>query len=513
MAKYKLSHTGEEIDQVINVVPALEENASFINYQNIDLQYTNDIVASANAGNYMYRAFDHSDTSYYNPNTTTVPIRLCIDLGFTVIAKKIKIKTVTAVTHFTIDASTDGIEWVTLIGVDNTSADLIEYVLDNTQEYRYYSMNITEVTSASGYVYTFQISEALQNNMLIYNVIPQMSDNVTTHINNYLNINVPFKTYQRGQIVNITMPSKGSDINYQEETFSRNIIPELLSNKYGPCTYGGAPSGSTNLMFDNDTSTHTSGGSKDSEYTAYIGSNAASDGTMFAIKPTQVYVKPTSGLSNSGSNFSIRGYDYNTGVWETLATGISKTSATNVSITTDKYYSKIGLYWTTGSTLAYLNYIDEMQITAGSIIWGKLKATPISIIHNPLLSINNLEPKPINGIIREGSSYGLVYNGESWDQAYPFKKIEGAYSGSGSAVVDLGGRPKFLIVYGASYTIAIVSDTLSKKYVLDHSRNTGTSSTPCYGPGYNGSNGSVTITDIGFNGTGNFTSGSYIAIF
>jgi hypothetical protein len=113
-----------------------------------------------------------------------------------------------------------------------------------------------------------------------------------------------------------------------------------------------------------------------------------------------------------------------------------------------------------------------------------------------------------------GSSYDLVYNGNNWDVAHPYKVLQGTYSSSTSTVIDLGGRPKFVIVFntGSSSTFTMVSDNLANPYRLDYTKNAGTSNTPCYVPGYNGSKGSITITDNGFSTSDAFNSGNYIAI-
>lgn len=504
---------------IINGFPENKSSASMLNYNNVPLEYGNDIVASATTNNSTaYRAFDNNDSNYYNTASTAVPIRLSIDIGYSVVAKEFLVKAHTNITAFSIDGSTDGSNWNTLTEVSNTSSDLVKYdVSNNTTKYRYYSMNITAVSSSSSYVYRFQITKALSEGSEVTNVIPTMSSNTLSVMNNYLDLDMPLGSYKNGQIINVSLSSNSSDIYYQEKSFTSNIIPQFtsaanVSNEYGVWECSGAPNGSTYLMLDGDTSTYTSGGSKETSYGPYVGSVVQPDGTFFAIKPTKITVNPN---SMSDRSITIRGYDFDTGAWDTLATGVSYTSSSTVTINTDKFYSRIGLYWTTGSTLAYLNYINEFSITAGTIRYGKLKPSPLRRIYNPLLNINDLGYKPINAVLTEGSKYGLVYNGNSFDVAYPYKILQGSYTSTTSISVDLGGRPKFLIVFGntSSSVIAIVSDNLSNRFILNYVINNGTSNTPCYNPGYNSSKGSVTITDTGFTATEGFKTGNYIAVF
>ena len=491
-------------------------SSSLSQYYDVPVQ-TITCTAQATAGSSYYYAFNTNSSGYHSGNPMTLPTRLSIDLGYSVVAKKIMIKTQTSVTAFSIEGSHNGEDWVSLADITNSSANEETYTLNNTEAYRYYAMNVTTATGNYFYVYRFQIVEALFYGSLKTNVIPNMTSNLYTMINPVLNVDLPLASYQKGQILPISLASNAGEVNYQEETFTSNIIPTFSSaanvtNKYGIWTYGGATD--QYYMYDGDSSTYARGSSKDSSYNAWIGSATAADGTLFAIKPTKVTVVNASGLNNSGSVYQVRGYDYQTGVWDTIATNIAKTGTVSVDITTDKYYSKIGLYWTTGSTLAYLNYISEFQINAGSIRYGTLIAQPLSKAYQPVLQINGLEPKLIDAVLTAGSSYDLVYNGNNWDVAHPYKVLQGTYSSSVSTVIDLGGRPKFVIAFntGSSPVFTMVSDSLTSRYLLDYIDNTGTSSTPCYVPGYNGGKGSITITDNGFSTSGTFNSGNYIAI-
>ena len=338
-------------------------------------------------------------------------------------------------------------------------------------------------------------------------------------MNNYLNLDIPLGSYKKGQILNISLPSGSSEISYQEEEFTSNIIPIFTSaanvtNKYGIWSCAGAPEGTTYLMLDGDSSTYTDGGDDERSYRAYVGSVTSGDGTSFAIKPKTVVVQVHSSYNDAG-NFTVCGYDAETATWDDISSSQQPSGTKTISITTDKFYKNIGIRWETGSTLAYLTSYVSFSITAGTIRWGTLTLEPLMRIYNPLLNVNDLGYKPINSSLIQGATYGLVYNGKSWDVAYPYKILQGSYTSTASISVDLGGRPKFLMVFNAGSTcvVGFISDNLSKKFVLDNSRNTGTSNTPSYTPGYNGSQGSISITDTGFTATEGFKTGNYIAVF
>lgn len=130
---------------------------------------------------------------------------------------------------------------------------------------------------------------------------------------------------------------------------------------------------------------------------------------------------------------------------------------------------------------------------------------------NLYLNINNLGVKPINGTIKSGEKYTLVYNGNSWDVVAQI--VAGSYTGndSTSRTISLGFEPKMLFVWGIPngdagehWGVIFCQITSDNKFV-------GTNGANSDGSWYDASKSVISITSNGFriSGTssGNVSSG------
>ena len=203
----------------------------------------------------------------------------------------------------------------------------------------------------------------------------------------------------------------------------------------------------------------------------------------YPIKITKMKTFLGTGKAQDFESGLIRGYK--DGAWVTLYNyGTTyQTSLSEITITNPDYYDKYQVYistdqlgWAymaevqvseyytavfgvrdyyTNLNLPLTSYEKNKKISiemSNKILDGGNEGEYIETVSNPYLNINTLGEKKINGEIRHGQKYELIYNGESWDILG--KIISGTYTGNDATDVgsersfSLGFRPKFLIMYG-----------------------------------------------------------------
>ena len=98
-----------------------------------------------------------------------------------------------------------------------------------------------------------------------------------------------------------------------------------------------------------------------------------------------------------------------------------------------------------------LGSVYELEITEGTIKYKKNKY--INEFTNPMLNINNLGERKVNGIITEGVEYDLIYNGTEWDILNYC--VTGSYSGTtkGCKEIILPFKPSAVFVITSSLSI------------------------------------------------------------
>ena len=378
-----------------------------------------------------------------------------------------------------IQGSNDDEKWDDLYTISAKQTSLTEITLDNDNYYQYYRIYFTgQITSAnSGHftVYEWQTVEYMTKEDQIIN-----------------NINIPLTSYEVGKIVNIECDGMFSeDLLIEKNIFSQNLNETNKTN--------GVFADGTILELGDNTTSESLKNIFDGSTSTYVGLSSNTTGT---IKITLPYPKKISEMYlyiSTNNSFKIKGSKNNEDWVELYNQATSSSTAFQPTLNNTDFYKYYMLEITPPSNGAVLLY--EWKII-------KYYGGMIETFQNPYLNINNLGAKQINGTIKAGEKYRLIYNGESWD-AYSHALVikRGEYTGdsTGTTNVDLGGRPQIVFVYSTinnALQMAVANDGFTT-YKLDY----GVQDNNTYYPGrYKTSYGSLTITDTGFAATGSTSS-------
>lgn len=199
-----------------------------------------------------------------------------------------------------------------------------------------------------------------------------------------------------------------------------------------------------------------------------------------AKKITKMKIRVTSSSGSERFSSAIIEGSKNGSTWTTLYTiSAYQSTATTVALDNPDYYTyyrvKVGLTgnyralvsnWETVEYYApktFTDYYAELNLPLTSYEEGKIvniqgiAYNSVTTFDNPYLNINKLGSKIINGTIRQGEKYTLIYNGTNWD-ILAKDYIIGTYTGDGGTVgtttqtINIGFRPRAVIVFSGSGT-------------------------------------------------------------
>lgn len=341
-----------------------------------------------------------------------------------------------AFTSAIIQGSNDDEKWDDLHTISSTQTSLTEITLDNNNYYQYYRIYLTGTTTSANsgtfLVYEWQTVE------------------YTTKEDQFINnINLPLTSYEVGKIVNI----EGQEIDvYQDDTAqATNIFP---LEGWTEVTAGTKYTSNGYIVESSSCRLGNSGGVKEVFSGAW-----QSDGNVqtewvkiTCPKPTKITKMKaliTAFGNTSGFTSAVIQGSKDDSTWVNLHTISSyQSELTEMALENVDYYT----YYRILINIAYLNLNIGAQVVEWQVSeWVEGAHTEtITSFENPYLNINNLGAKQINGTIKKGEKYNLIYNGENFDIASETDVVTGIYTGAGGYVdIVLGFKPRAVFVYPA----------------------------------------------------------------
>lgn len=335
----------------------------------------------------------------------------------------------------------------------------------------------------------------------------------TLPYSNYFKLDLPLSSYNEGKVVKIKCEK---EIEEKEEEFklsnSESIIPVIRNSnyssnyesKYGYWKYSGPTNGYA--IFD---------GQKQTAYTTTLGTTYSA--TSYVYLPPETYIKPSkfhvTQETGSRVDMSISGRLPNTDTWEEITTETISSSGIVISVSPDKFYSGFRFQFKRYSDSYTTATIKQITLYEGTIRYSNQYE-----FEKPLLDINSLGLRTIDGTIKYGREYVLVDKGTQWDINYNKEElisqlgteyITGTYTGNsttagGTQSIDLPFVPKLIIV--ANPEKGYVMFASQSDFVVGTNAGDGSSSSSSV-PEYFGTYGKISYT-VGFksftvsNGTG-----------
>lgn len=420
-------------------------------------QYSSDngtkIIASSYTPNYeAHKAFDGASNTRWRANIDlegTQTHYMIVELPEAKKIRKIYIAMFNATTprisSIIIKGSKDGSNYVALydiganLGVEDIPAS--EITLNNIDYYKFYKIEIHGDASFGIGINEFECREYWEE----------------TGENKYINkLELPLTSYETGKIVNIEGNSYIlAEGDYTEEHFTSDIIPTFeagmttVTNQYG--TWEITDESHAKLYDKNDTTGCAS--SYNAENT-YIKSVMSSDYKRFAIKPTKIRVVGKNSYANVLKGVKLDGTVEKIFTIPANSNYYDKT----FDIETSNYYTEFHFSLPASSSTSYLY---SFEIIEGDIIYGVIQTEAITSFDKPYININNLGEKLINGTIKAGNKYRLVYNGESWD-INESKVVTGTFTSvSTIQTIELGFQPDLVICYAVQNNLDTVASSTS----------------------------------------------------
>ena len=344
--------------------------------------------------------------------------------------------------NFKIKGSINGKDYIYLYQEEKTAsstATLQDLQLQNTDYYKYYIIEITTASTAFTYV--------------IYNL--DVIEWEGAYYNYTANINIPFSSYEENKILNLELEKNKVDSQaYNIINFTENIIPTISSSSSRGYSegiewyaYSSGYSGSKNPTYacDRNGTTYYEGGYGSD--TGYFNLKLSSSSLCKAyVCPKKVRI-----ITSGAKATSLKGTTVN-GVTHTLATipQTSNNTPTTFELTcdTNDYYTSFQIAITpTSSTGGWKGQLRTFEIVEGNIKKGIMEDKYINSYDELKIKINNLPTKNVASKINSTTKYTLTYNGSLWEVNRTF--VTGSYTGDGatSQNIDIGFRPKTVIVF------------------------------------------------------------------
>lgn len=261
-------------------------------------------------------------------------------------------------------------------------------------------------------------------------------------------LDVPLTSYEKGKIVNI----EGGRYISPTTPVQEDIIPKSWTQVTANTEYISADG--TKLKASNSlSSTYPVSNACDGNVDTYWSTTQSKESWMQIEFPSAKHItKMKIYCVGSGSDINIKIQGGNDGAdWIDLYVATEYIAPmTEVTLSNTDFYKFYRLIYEHTSPAYDSTY--EWQVSE------YLNVTDfVTTFYNPLININNLGEKQINGTIGYGQRYSLVYNGESWD-IVNLKVVTGSVAVAQSSTVNIE-------LYGAKFVIADIVGATPQYYL------------------------------------------------
>lgn len=375
----------------------------------------------------IYLAFDGSTSTHFNSTGSSGEIVIEFTKPLKILKMNLKVYSTNAMsnTHIYIYGSNDNSNYKQLYYQKAGISSLTEVTLSNTNYYKYYKVYVAG-DGAGTYADFYEIQATSY-----YEAIWGLE--VYT-----LKSNSPLASYEKGKIVNI----EGGRYTGPTTLVQEDIIPKSWTQVTANTEYISA--NGTKLKASNSlSSTYPVSNACDGNIDTYWSTTKSEESWMQIEFPSAKHItKMKIYCVGSGSDINIKIQGGNDGAdWIDLYVATEYIDPmTEVTLSNTDFYKFYRLIYEHTSPAYDSTY--EWQVSE------YLNATDfVTTFYNPLININNLGNKQINGPINYGEKYSLVYNGESWDVVNT-KVITGSFICATSLkTINLGFTPDLVICY------------------------------------------------------------------
>lgn len=436
-AETNYEYIEEPKEQTINLFEKMKD----ITYSECENKYVRAAAMNAYNNHSASAIFDSNEDTYYQTASAYYNPGVGLIFKKPIKAKKIKLKygtsNTTAFRGLSITGSKDGIDFVTLYETTVFSDVSNEIVLQNTDFYQYYYLEV-RLNSAYLYLYDFKI---LEWEGALFEAVA--------------NLDVPLSLYEEGKMINVEISDATvAKPRYNVKEFTSNIIPVFNSdsiyseNEYGIWVIGNG--GNYNYKaFDGDDSTYW--------YGSYSTDTVTELSVAFVEKPgiKKVAIKPKKIVFSSAYNASTTIYGRRVSDGTEVALAVIPKNDNSTAVTADlvietedffdKFYAKLGTTRSGESVKVY-----KFEIIEGTLKEGIFGEEIDNYFYNLHLNINNLGLRLVNTIVYANKKYVLMYNNEKWE---PIRNhyITGSFTATSTIqTIELGFKPDLVICYNSS---------------------------------------------------------------
>ena len=401
-----LTDTGEVKTQTYNLLSNMISKSTASCENEYVRVASSSVYSFSSSSTALLNAFDGNAGTSYQSGSKPYNI---VDLIFKKPIKLTKIKLYAnssgTLGRISIKGSIDGTQYIELYSSATYPSADDEIILQNTNFYKYYCLEVLFSGTSTGYFYL--------NNF-------EVTEWIGSLFTETCELNIPLSSYEENKILNVELNvNKITEEKYQiVEEFTSNVIP-VFSRSYAETSYGIWECSSTIVssgvfrIFDGDNSTSWGGIGPSDTVGFSIGSVARpASKSKFAIKPKKIIIR------SCGHDATVlMGRRTKDGVSVELGNIPEVKNAviteTVIVINTEDYFD---LFYVdmSGYSSAFKAYVYSFEITEGTLVEGILEEQIQKEHENLKLNINKLGVRTIAGIIRSGEKCSLIYNGENW---------------------------------------------------------------------------------------------------
>jgi hypothetical protein len=258
-----------------------------------------------------------------------------------------------------------------------------------------------------------------------------------------MSVDLPLTSYETGKLIRLRMPSVSGTWTGDYIPYERLGLEEITaSSESASYPKYNAIDGSTSTYW-----THS-----DAEYqNVWV---QLKFGTAIKITKMKTLIKGSS--SQYFSSAKIQGSNNGTSWTDLYSIPSSQSTLTEITLNNNTAYTYYRVLASATASSRKI-HITELQVTEyeGNVFWA----------YNPQININSLGFKSINGTLHTGEDYLLRYNGTQWEICNKYVSGTFTVSGVGTTAVNLGFRPKLVIIYSkenSSVGTAISSTSATK---------------------------------------------------